>query len=49
MDTVSTTATTLIFFLTGGSLNEALTVSLQIGDTLGEVKNDTINFNVIAP
>lgn len=37
------------FFLTGGVLNETLTVSLQMVDSVGNTKNDTISYTVVAP
>lgn len=40
---------TVVFFLTGGSLGETLTVSLQMTDTAGNVKNDVIAFTVVSP
>lgn len=39
----------IIFFLTGGSAGETLTVSIKMTDTDGNVKNDTIAFTVVAP
>jgi hypothetical protein len=39
----------VIFFLTGGVLNEQLTVTLTMTDSLGNIKNDTISFTVVAP
>jgi hypothetical protein len=39
----------VFFLLTGGELNERLTVSLVMGDNLGNIKRDTIAFTVIAP
>lgn len=39
----------VIFFLVGGVLNETLTVSVQITDSFGNVKHDTIAFTVLAP
>jgi len=41
--------TTVIFFLNGGVLNETLTVSVVITDSLGNTKHDTIAFTVLAP
>jgi hypothetical protein len=38
-----------IFFLSGGIVNEQLTVTLVMTDSLGNIKNDTINFIVVAP
>lgn len=37
------------FYLTGGALNETLTVSLAMTDSIGNVKNDTVAFTVVAP
>jgi hypothetical protein len=37
------------FFLTGGALGEALTVSVQVTDSIGNIRNDTIAFTVVAP
>jgi hypothetical protein len=39
----------VIFFLTGGDQGEALTVSVAMTDTAGNVKHDTIAFTVVAP
>jgi hypothetical protein len=39
----------IIFWLTGGVLNEKFTVSIQVHDNNSEVVNDTIAFTVIAP
>jgi hypothetical protein len=49
IDTVSHTTTTLVFFVNGGALNEIFTVVLQVTDSNSEVKNDTIEFFVVAP
>jgi hypothetical protein len=49
VDTVSHTDTTLIFFVHGGALNEIFTVVIQVTDTNSEVKNDTVEFFVVAP
>lgn len=49
VDTVSHTASTLIFFVNNGALNEIFTVALQITDSNGEIKNDTVEFFVVAP
>lgn len=40
---------TVIFFLTGGNVGETFTVSLQVNDTVGNTKTDTIAFTCIAP
>lgn len=39
----------LYFTLHGGSLNETFTIAVSITDSRGEVKNDTCNFNCVAP
>jgi len=39
----------LYFTLAGGSANEIFTVAVSITDSRGEVKNDTCNFNCVAP
>ena len=37
------------FKLSGGSANEVFTLDVQITDSRGEIKNDTLGFRVIAP
>lgn len=37
----------VVFFLAGGNLNERLTVSLVMTDSLGNIKHDTIAFTVV--
>lgn len=37
------------FFLTGGVLDEVLTVSLSMTDSIGNIKNDSIQFMVVSP
>lgn len=49
VDDVTTTADKVIFFVNGGSLNETFTVSVAMTDTRTEIKNDTIDFTVVAP
>jgi hypothetical protein len=39
----------VIFFLTGGMLNEQLTVTLTMADNFGNIKTDTIAFTCVAP
>ena len=39
----------VIFFLTGGTVGETLTVSVMIEDSFGNIKNDTVAYTVIAP
>ena|SRR5258708_4286613 len=39
----------LIFMLSGGSGNEAFTVDVSATDSRGEIKNDTIKFQIVAP
>lgn len=46
---VSVTTHKLYFFVTGGAVNEAFTVQVQVTDTLGEIVIDTVGFTVIAP
>jgi hypothetical protein len=46
---VSVTSTKLYWFVSGGSINEAFTVQVQITDTLGEILIDTVNFTVDPP
>ncbi len=51
VDTVSVDpdARRVIFFLNGGVLNEAFTVTVTITDTLSQVKENIFDFIVIAP
>lgn len=42
------TETQLYFFVTGGSLNEIFTVSVQVKTNFGETINDTIQFQVVS-
>ncbi len=51
VDTVSVDpdARHVIFFLNGGVLNEAFTVTVTITDTLSQVKENIFDFIVIAP
>ena len=39
----------IIFWLTGGNLNEKFTLNIQVMDNLSETVNDTVDFTVIAP
>lgn len=39
---------TVVFFLTGGALGETCTVTIQMTDTNGNVKTDTMSFTVYA-
>lgn len=39
----------VVFILTGGSVNETFTLDVQVLDSRGERKNDTLGFSVIAP
>lgn len=39
----------LYFTLHGGSLNEVFTIAVSITDSRSEIKNDTCNFNCVAP
>lgn len=49
VDQASVTADDLFFWVSGGSINEAFSVQVQVTDTLGEIVIDTINFTVIPP
>lgn len=40
---------TVVFFVQGDTLNGSFTVSIQVTNSKTEVKNDTINFVVVAP
>ncbi|HEX6825733.1 MAG TPA: hypothetical protein VF077_05385 [Nitrospiraceae bacterium] len=37
------------FYLNGGDPGETLTLSIRMTDSLGNIKNDTILFTVVAP
>lgn len=39
----------LVFFLAGGSVDETFTLDVQITNSRGEIKNDTIDFFVVSP
>lgn len=39
----------IIFWLTGGVLNEKFTLNVQVQDNNSETVHDTINFTVVAP
>ncbi len=49
VDGVATGNNKLVFFVNAGVLNETFTVSVQVTTSRGEVKNDTIEFAVLAP
>jgi len=38
----------VIFYLSGGVLNERLMLTLTMTDSLGNIKHDTISFTVVA-
>ena len=38
----------IIFFVSGGALNETATLTLTMTDSFGNVKHDTINLTVVA-
>lgn len=46
---VVNSADNLVFFLEGGSVDETFTLDVQIETSMGETKNDTIEFFVVAP
>jgi hypothetical protein len=39
----------IVFFLSGGVVNEQVTLSLTMTDSLENVKNDTVSFVIVAP
>ncbi len=39
----------LFFTVTGGAVNEAFTVDVQVHTSRSEVKNDTAGFRIVAP
>jgi hypothetical protein len=39
----------IVFFLSGGIVNEQVVLSLVMTDNLGNIKNDSIAFTVVAP
>jgi hypothetical protein len=50
VDTVTHTSTVVTFYLSGtGTLNDFFTVALQITDSNGEIKNDTVEYVIVAP
>lgn len=50
IDTITHTATMVKFYLSGNSaVNEIFTVAVQVTDSNSEIKNDTIEFFVVAP
>lgn len=40
---------TVLFYVAGGVLNFMFTVSIQVVNSRTEIKNDTMNFAVVAP
>lgn len=46
---VNNSADALIFFLEGGSVEEIFTLDVQVTNSRGEIKNDTIEFFVVDP
>lgn len=48
-ETEMTPSHKVVFLMTGGSINEAFTLDVQITDSRGEVKNDTCAFIVVKP
>jgi hypothetical protein len=45
----ATPSNCLVFMLSGGSANEVFTLNVQATNSRAEVKNDTIDFTVVAP
>jgi hypothetical protein len=48
-DVATNSSNELVFFLAGGSVDEVFTLDVQILDSRGEIKNDTVEFFVLAP
>lgn len=46
---VTNSSNELVFFLDGGSVDEIFTLDVQITNSRGEIKNDTVEFFVTAP
>lgn len=49
VDNLTVLGREVVFFLSGGELNKTVTLSVQMTDSLGNVKYDTILFTVVAP
>jgi hypothetical protein len=49
VDDVTVLGREVVFFLQGGETGETLTLSVVMTDSLGNLKNDTILFTVVAP
>lgn len=49
IDGVTVVENTIVFFTNGGLLNETFTASVAMTDSRGQIKNDTVDFFVIAP
>jgi len=41
--------TEIVFFLSGGNVNEQLTLALTMTDDLGNIKQDTVAFTIVPP
>ena len=48
IDTVSVAGNSVVFFVNGGVLNEEFTASISMVDSKTGIKNDTMDFFVIA-
>jgi hypothetical protein len=49
IDGVAVVENTIVFFTNGGELNETFTASVAMTDSRGQIKNDTVDFFVVAP
>jgi hypothetical protein len=49
VDTPVILGTDIVFFLSGGTLGERVTVELTMTDSIGNIKHDTVKFTVVAP
>jgi hypothetical protein len=49
VDTPVILGTDIVFFLSGGTQGERVTLALTMTDSLGNIKHDTIKFSVISP
>lgn len=48
-DEITVLGREVVFLLSGGTRNERLTLSIVMQDSLGNTKNDTLAFTVVAP
>ena len=48
-NTFDVTETQLYFFVTGGTVGENFTVSVQVTTSYGQILNDTVSYSVVSP